>query len=64
MRLRARRELLGLSQQTVAARIGTNQTRVSQLERGKWKAPDAVYVRLAECYGVPLSHFLPRAVDA
>ena len=58
-RLRARREELGLTQTEVANRIKSKQSYISKLETGKWTdAPDDLYVRLAELYGMPLSSFL------
>ena len=58
-RLKERREHLSLTQKQVAERVGTQQPYISQLERGKWKnAPDDIYVRVAEMYGMPLSQFL------
>jgi transcriptional regulator with XRE-family HTH domain len=64
-RLRVRREALGLTQKQVAERTGSKQPYISALERNKWAgAPDELYVRLAEVYGMPLSSFLlPPSLD-
>jgi hypothetical protein len=60
-RLRARREELRLTQQQVAERVGSLQQYISRLERGKLpNAPDDLYARVTQVYGVPLSHFLKR----
>jgi hypothetical protein len=60
-RLKARREELKLKQKEVAQQVGSLQPHISRLETGKWAdAPDELFVRLAERYGVPLSHFLKR----
>jgi hypothetical protein len=71
-RLKARRLELGLNQKEVAERLQSSHPDISQLSRAKgwqpyisklekeaWqKAPDQVYVWLAEVYGMPLSSFL------
>jgi hypothetical protein len=59
-RLRTRREQMGLTQKQVAERVGSFQPHISKLERGKWPAPDDLFVRLAEVYRLPLSSFVKQ----
>lgn len=47
-RARARREELGLSQMTLAARIGMNFTYVAEVERGERNPTLASILRIAE----------------
>jgi DNA-binding XRE family transcriptional regulator len=60
-RLKARREELKLTQKDVAQQVGSLQPYISRLETGRWTdAPDELFVRLAEVYGLPLSQLLKR----
>jgi len=56
--LKEAREYLGLSQESVAAKLGMPRASVSALESGKRKVSSLELKRLAQLYKRPLSHFL------
>ncbi len=62
--VRQRREALGLSLRTLAARSGISPSMISEVERGA-KAPTVVtLVRLAEALGTAAASLLDAAADA
>jgi transcriptional regulator with XRE-family HTH domain len=56
--LKEAREYLGLSQESVATKLGIPRASVSALETGKRKVSSLELKQLAQLYKRPLSHFL------
>lgn len=62
--IRKARIAAGLSQAELAKRVGTNQSAVSFIERGR-RIPDvATVARIADAVGAPRQEFLARIADA
>lgn len=62
--IREARLAAGLSQAELAKRVGTNQSAVSFIERGR-RIPDvAIVARIADAVGAPRREFLARIADA
>lgn len=62
--IREARLAAGLSQAELAKRVGTNQSAVSFIERGR-RIPDvAIVARIADAVGTPRREFLARIADA
>jgi transcriptional regulator with XRE-family HTH domain len=57
-RLRAIREYLGLSQQSVASQTGIARSAISDIERGVRRVDSLELRRLAEVYRYPVGYFL------
>lgn len=55
--LRTARESKGLSQEEVAHRLNVPRPAISQLENGHRRVEALELARLAQLYGLPLSHF-------
>jgi transcriptional regulator with XRE-family HTH domain len=62
-RLRQQRLAAELSQEELAARAGTTQSTVSQVELGNRRPDLDVQVALAEALAVPVTELFPRTVE-
>ena len=62
-RLRAAREVRGLSQQAVADTLGVPRTAVTHIEAGSRSVSTLELTKLADCYRRPVSHFFEHAAD-
>ena len=60
-RLRAAREVRGLSQRAVAEALGVPRTAVTHIETGNRSVSTLELTKLAECYRRPVSHFFEDA---
>lgn len=58
LRLRDARKAAGMSQETVAARLGVKQKYVSKIETGERRIDPVELQEFAELYGKPILYFL------
>ncbi len=62
-RIRLQRHALGISQSTLAKGLNVTFQQVQKYERGTNRVGASRLQRVAECLGVPISHFFDRPSD-
>ncbi|WP_267554596.1 helix-turn-helix domain-containing protein [Rhizobium rhizogenes] len=62
-RIRLQRHVLGMSQSTLAKGLNVTFQQVQKYERGTNRVGASRLQRVAECLGVPISHFFDRSSD-
>ncbi|NTF45792.1 helix-turn-helix domain-containing protein [Rhizobium rhizogenes] len=62
-RIRLQRHVLGMSQSTLAKGLNVTFQQVQKYERGTNRVGASRLQRVAECLGVPITHFFDRPID-
>jgi len=62
-RIRAQRRLLGMSQSALAEKLGLTFQQVQKYEKGTNRVGASRLQRVADCLGVPISHFFDNSVS-